>query len=122
MILSIPSGLAIGPEGPIIHISALLSHHSLALMTRLSHRLLPPRMRFSVRSGESRDFLATGAACGICVAFRAPLAGCLFVVEEAASFFTTGHLEYTFFATVVSYLVRLRPSPHRLACGIWRLD
>ena len=33
------------------------------------------------------------------------MAGCLFVVEEAASFFTTEHLEYTFFATIISYFV-----------------
>ena len=42
--------------------------------------------------------MATGAACGICTAFRAPLAGVMFVVEEAATFFTTNHLEYTFLA------------------------
>jgi chloride channel 7 len=107
MVLSIPSGLAIGPEGPIIHISSLLSHHSIMLLQRLFHRVMPPRYRFSVRSGERRDFLATGAACGICVAFRAPLAGCLFVIEEAASFYTTEHLEYTFFACIVAYLVTL---------------
>ena len=35
------------------------------------------------------------------------MAGCLFVVEEAASFFTTEHLEYTFFATIISYFVAL---------------
>ena len=105
MILSIPSGLCLGPEGPIIHISALLGHHTCRFVQAASHRILPPQLQFTVKQGEGRDFLATGAACGICVAFRAPLAGCLFVVEEAASFFTTEHLEYTFFATVISYMV-----------------
>ena len=107
MILSIPSGLCLGPEGPIIHIGALLAHHSTRLLQGLSHRVLPDRFQFTVKPGEGRDFLATGAAVGICVAFRAPLAGCLFVVEEAASFFTVEHLEYTFFATVVAYLVAM---------------
>jgi hypothetical protein len=107
MTLSIPSGLCLGPEGPIIHIGALLAHHTTAFFETLSHKLLPERLHFSVQSGEGRDFLATGAAVGICVAFRAPLAGCLFVVEEASSFFTTEHLEYTFFATVVAYMVAL---------------
>ena len=60
-----------------------------------------------MRKGEDRDFLAAGAACGICVAFQAPLAGCLFIVEEAASFYTTEHLDYTFFATMIAYLVAL---------------
>ena len=105
--LSIPSGLCLGPEGPIIHIGALLAHHTTHFFQTLSHKLLPDRFHFTVKPGEGRDFLATGAAVGICVAFRAPLAGCLFVVEEAASFFTTEHLEYTFFATVVAYMVAL---------------
>lgn len=94
MILSIPSGLCLGPEGPIIHIGALLAHHSTQLLQAVSHRVLPERLQFTVKASEARDFLATGAAVGICVAFRAPLAGCLFVVEEAASFFNTEHLEY----------------------------
>ena len=104
MILSIPSGLCLGPEGPIIHISALLAHHATNFFQNLTHMILPPKYQFTCRPGEARDFLATGAACGICVAFRAPLAGCLFVVEEAASFFTTEHLEYTFFATIITYM------------------
>ena len=85
---------------------------------------------FVTGKSEQRDFLATGAACGICTAFRAPLAGkfllvkcffayrpfeililfffsdctgTLFVVEEAASFFTTRHLEFTFFACLAAY-------------------
>lgn len=107
MILSIPSGLCLGPEGPIIHISALIAHHTTTAVQRLSQRVLNERFHFTVKPGEGRDFLATGAAVGICVAFRAPLAGCLFVVEEAASFFTTEHLEYTFFATIVAYMVAL---------------
>lgn len=107
MILSIPSGLCLGPEGPIIHIGALMAHHTTDFFQTLSHKLLPERFHFSVKTAEARDFLATGAAVGICVAFRAPLAGCLFVVEEASSFFTTEHLEYTFFATVVAYMVAL---------------
>ena len=107
MILSIPSGLCLGPEGPIIHIGALLAHHTTQFFQTLSHKLLPDRFHFDVKGGEARDFLATGAAVGICVAFRAPLAGCLFVVEEAASFFTVEHLEYTFFATIIAYMVAL---------------
>eukprot|EP01046_Picozoa_sp_COSAG06_P002753 COSAG06_NODE_100_length_24132_cov_93.237507_14_plen_1117_part_00 len=107
MIMSIPSGLALGPEGPIIHISALVAHHTTRVVQDLSHKILPERFHFTVKPGEGRDFLATGAAVGICVAFRAPISGCLFVVEEASSFFTTQHLEYTFFATIVGYVVAM---------------
>eukprot|EP01052_Picozoa_sp_SAG31_P064340 SAG31_NODE_23205_length_509_cov_0.724390_1_plen_57_part_10 len=55
------------------------------LVETISHKILPDRFHFSLKRGEGRDVLATGAAVGICVAFRAPMAGCLFVVEEAAS-------------------------------------
>ena len=62
--LSTPSGLAVGPEGPIIHISALLGHHMTQAWERVSHKILSKRFQFTVRKGEDRDFLAAGAACG----------------------------------------------------------
>ena len=102
MIASIPSGLCIGPEGPIIHISALLAYWSTSLVHRVEDLVCGKEFDTEM-STEQRDFLATGAACGICTAFRAPLAGTLFVVEEAGSFFTTQHLEYTFFSCLIAY-------------------
>ena len=65
--------------------------------------MLFPRHVFSAHASEVRDFLATGAACGICTVLRAPLAGVMFVVEEAASFFTTLHVERTFLACLCAY-------------------
>lgn len=104
MICSVPSGIAIGPEGPIIHISALIAHWTSKVAQELEKKIMPSHA-FTSRESEERDFLATGAACGICTAFRAPLAGVMFVVEEASSFFTTTHLEFTFLACLVSYWV-----------------
>jgi H+/Cl- antiporter ClcA len=105
MLASIPSGLCIGPEGPIIHISALLSYWVTRTVHKIEEQLMGKEFDNDTEH-ERRDFLATGAACGICTAFRAPLAGTLFVVEEAGSFFTTQHLEFTFFACLVSYWVQ----------------
>ncbi len=102
MCCSIPSGLCVGPEGPIIHICALIGHWTSRLLQWAEHRLCKGYY-FTAQANESRDFMATGAACGICVAFKAPLAGVMFVVEEASSFFTGKHLEYTFFSCIVSY-------------------
>jgi chloride channel 7 len=102
MLCSIPSGLCIGPEGPIIHISALLGYWSTHFVHFLEEKVLGKRFDHETEE-EKRDFLASGAACGITTAFRAPLAGTLFVVEEAGSFFSTAHLEYTFFACLVSF-------------------
>ena len=103
MMASIPSGLCIGPEGPIIHISALLAYWA-AHGVQYLENLVFPLHKFELKKHEVRDFLATGAACGICTAFRAPLAGCMFVIEEASSFLTVRHLEYTFFACLFSWL------------------
>ena len=102
MVASIPSGLCIGPEGPIIHISALFAMYTAKAVQYVEHKFFNSHSYHASKS-ERRDFLATGAACGICTAFRAPIAGTLFVVEEAASFFTTNHLEYTFFACLAAY-------------------
>ena len=105
MLASIPSGLCIGPEGPIIHISALLAYWVTRSVHALESKLMGKEFDNDTEH-ERRDFLATGAACGICTAFRAPLAGTLFVVEEAGSFSRHKHLEYTFFACLVSYWVQ----------------
>ena len=102
MLCSIPSGLCIGPEGPIIHISALVAYWCTHAVHLIEAKLLGKDFD-GENEAEKRDFLATGAACGICTAFRAPLAGTLFVVEEAGSFFTTKHLEFTFFSCLVAY-------------------
>jgi len=104
MIFSIPSGLCIGPEGPIIHVSALLARWTGKVMHEVEHKLFPD-YAFKTKKSEARDFLATGGGCGIAAAFRAPLSGVLFVVEEASSHFKVRHLEYTFLACVMCYFV-----------------
>ena len=104
MILSIPSGLCIGPEGPIIHVSALLARWTGKAINRIEQWMFP-FLVLAPRASESRDFLASGGGCGIAAAFRAPLSGVLFVVEEASSHITVKHIERTFLACVVTYFV-----------------
>lgn len=50
-----------------------------------------------------RDIVAAGAASGIATAFRAPIGGVVFVLEEAISFFDAGMIFRTYFTTVVAY-------------------
>jgi hypothetical protein len=88
-ILAVSSGLVIGPEGPLVHIGAILG----ASCTKLYGLLLriPPQFltesiwsfvvtdlsHFS-NDGERRDLVSVGAAAGFASAFGAPIGGLLF--------------------------------------------
>jgi chloride channel 7 len=100
-ILSVSSGLAIGPEGPMVHIGAILGasctkipsfiwhvlprswliRHA-SFWSHLSHAL----SHFAVDS-ERRDLVSIGAAAGLAAAFGTPIGGLLFSLEEASTFF-----------------------------------
>ncbi len=56
---------------------------------------------------EIRSFVVIGAAAGIAVAFRAPMGGVLFVLEEAISFFDAKLIFRTYFVCAVSYYILL---------------
>jgi chloride channel protein, CIC family len=67
-LLAIGSGLALGREGPTIQIGAGISY----LLGKLFRR----------NENERRVLLAAGAGAGLAVAFSAPIAGAVFVLEE----------------------------------------
>ena len=74
--LAVASGLAVGPEGPMIFIGASIGF----LCSRLPQN--PRVWRFlgtpPATVGDdvyTRDYTSIGAACGIAAAFRAPIAG-----------------------------------------------
>ncbi len=101
LMVSIPSGLAIGLEGPSIHIGAILGLQILNLLSLAFPRSLPVRY---IRSDlEERSFVLVGSAVGIACAFRAPMAGVMFVLEEAISFFNAHLIFPVYFSGVVTY-------------------
>jgi CIC family chloride channel protein len=67
-LLALGSGLALGREGPTIHMGASVG-------AALSER-------FRTSDLERRGLLAAGAAAGLACAFNAPLGAVLFVIEE----------------------------------------
>jgi len=95
--LSVASGLACGPEGPIIHIGGCLG----ALVLRAVRKVTG---QFTLET-DMCDFVSTGSGAGVAAAFKAPIAGTLFVVEEASSFFSITHLWKTFVACVTAYFM-----------------
>lgn len=67
-VFAIGAGMALGREGPSVQMSAVVAH----MVGKWFHRSWPDR----------RTLLAAGAGAGLAVAFNAPIAGAVFVLEE----------------------------------------
>jgi hypothetical protein len=118
-IMSVASGLAVGPEGPLIHLGACCGRqvvralhavtgkhaNKLASFLTAGHASAKTESWFPVDAEQRREFVAIGAGCAISAAFSAPLAGVMFVVEEAATKLTIRLLELCFLASAAAFLV-----------------
>lgn len=100
---AVGSGLPVGPEGPMIHIGAMIGaalsqgqSTSLGFTTGLFKRFQNPK--------DKRDFVTAGTAVGVAAAFGAPIGGLLFAYEELASFFSQALGWQVFFACMLSVL------------------
>eukprot|EP01087_Luapelamoeba_hula_P024668 TRINITY_DN9484_c0_g1_i2.p1 TRINITY_DN9484_c0_g1~~TRINITY_DN9484_c0_g1_i2.p1 ORF type:complete len:762 (-),score=73.52 TRINITY_DN9484_c0_g1_i2:870-3155(-) len=103
IIFSFSSGLALGPEGPMIHIGSMLGGafgQSKDKATGLFPSfLLVDKFR---NDRDQRDFISSGAAAGVAAAFGAPVGGLLFSIEEASSFWSHSLTWRTFFCCMIS--------------------
>eukprot|EP01062_Namystynia_karyoxenos_P006022 TRINITY_DN12104_c0_g1_i1.p1 TRINITY_DN12104_c0_g1~~TRINITY_DN12104_c0_g1_i1.p1 ORF type:complete len:1029 (+),score=265.52 TRINITY_DN12104_c0_g1_i1:71-3088(+) len=83
--LAVGCGLPVGPEGPMIHMGAIMGNIVGAGRSRQFHfsfnncldRVREPR--------DEIDYSTAGAAAGVSVAFSAPVGGLLFVSEEVST-------------------------------------
>jgi len=89
-ITAVSSGLVIGPEGPLVHIGAIVAS-GLTYGRNIYFRWLPIDPSNFLKEFNNdlnrRDFIAIGAGTGFAAAFGAPVGGVLFALEEAASYF-----------------------------------
>ena len=85
---SVSAGLPVGKEGPMVHSGAVVA-------TTLSSG----KTRNDV---QVRDFVACGAAAGVCTAFSAPIGGVLFALEEGASYWGPSLTWRCFFCSMVA--------------------
>eukprot|EP00798_Chlamydomonas_sp_ICE-L_P013668 gene13668-19556_t len=102
---SVAGGLAIGKEGPFVHAGAAIG----AILSQggpfAKHS---PTMKRMWNDSDRNDFVVCGAAAGVAAAFRSPVGGVLFALEEMTSWWNNSILWYSFFTTaVVSVTVRL---------------
>ncbi|CAK9085311.1 Chloride channel protein D [Durusdinium trenchii] len=106
--LAVASGLAVGPEGPMIFIGASIGFFCSRLPQNPTvWRVLGTPPATVGDDVYTRDYTSIGAACGIAAAFRAPIAGTLFIVEEASSHFKKDQMANIFYGGLAAVEVML---------------
>lgn len=100
---SVAAGLPVGKEGPMVHSGSVVA----AGVSQGKARLWGVDTSFSKfgdfrNDREKRDFVACGAAAGVCSAFSAPIGGVLFSLEEGASYWSTKLTWRAFFCAMTT--------------------
>ncbi|GAU20139.1 hypothetical protein TSUD_352010 [Trifolium subterraneum] len=103
-ILGVAAGFVVGKEGPMVHTGACIAN-LLGQGGSRKYRLTWKWLRYFKNDRDRRDLITCGAAAGVAAAFRAPVGGVLFALEEAASWWRSALLWRTFFTTAVVAVV-----------------
>ncbi|KAJ1378929.1 Chloride channel, voltage gated [Sesbania bispinosa] len=105
-ITAVSSSLLIGKAGPMVHTGACVA----ALLGQggsKRHGFTWKWLRFFKNDRDRRDIITCGSAAGMAAAFRAPVGGVLFTLEEMASWWRTALLWRAFFtAAIVAIFLR----------------
>lgn len=106
MCFSCAAGLPLGKEGPMIHagsiIGAVVSQGN--TVTLFGYDTSWNIFQDLRNDHTKRDFVTFGAAAGIAAAFRAPIGGILFSLEEGASFWSTNITFRAFICALITQL------------------
>ncbi|CAN6228253.1 unnamed protein product [Urochloa humidicola] len=97
-ILGVSAGFVLGKEGPMVHTGACIAN-LLGQGGSRKYHLTCNWLRYFKNDRDRRDLITCGSAAGVAAAFRAPVGGVLFALEEAASWWRT------FFTTAVVAVV-----------------
>ncbi|KAL8171824.1 hypothetical protein V2J09_023628 [Rumex salicifolius] len=103
-ILGVSAGFVVGKEGPMVHTGACIAN-LLGQGGSRKYGLTWKWLRFFKNDRDRRDLVTCGAAAGVAAAFRAPVGGVLFALEEAASWWRSALLWRTFFTTAIVALI-----------------
>ncbi|ORX38562.1 chloride channel [Kockovaella imperatae] len=89
--LSVASGLSLGKEGPLVHISSCVGN----IVSRLF-------IKFECNEAKRREILSAACAAGVAVAFGAPIGGVLFSLEEVSYYFPPKVMWRSFWCAAVA--------------------
>jgi H+/Cl- antiporter ClcA len=105
MCFSVSSGLPLGKEGPMIHTGSIVGA-AVSQGKTITFGFDTSWTKFQdLRNDRTkRDFVTFGAAAGVASAFKAPVGGILFTLEEGASFWSTSHTFRSFFCAMMTIL------------------
>ncbi|KAL6545689.1 hypothetical protein OROGR_009563 [Orobanche gracilis] len=103
-IFGVSAGFVVGKEGPMVHTGACIANLLGQGGSRRYH-LTWKWLRYFKNDRDRRDLITCGAAAGVAAAFRAPVGGVLFALEEAASWWRSALLWRAFFTTAVVAVV-----------------
>lgn len=103
-ILAVSAGLELGKEGPLIHTGSCVAS-LLGQGGSKRYHLTWRWLRYFKNDQDRRDLVTCGAAAGVAAAFRAPIGGVLFALEEIATWWGSALLWRTFFTTAVVAVV-----------------
>ncbi|XP_078173012.1 chloride channel protein CLC-c-like isoform X1 [Carex rostrata] len=103
-ILGVSAGFVLGKEGPMVHTGACIAN-LLGQGGSRKYHLTWRGFRYFKNDRDRRDLITCGSAAGVAAAFRAPVGGVLFALEEAASWWRSALLWRTFFTTAIVAVV-----------------
>ncbi|GAM18690.1 hypothetical protein SAMD00019534_018650 [Acytostelium subglobosum LB1] len=101
MIFAVSANLQVGSEGPMIHMGAIVGNGFSQAQSKVFGFKVPLLQQFR-NDKDKRDFVTMGAGAGVAAAFKAPLGGALFSLEEVSSFWSTSLTWRSFFACLVA--------------------
>ncbi|CAK9175124.1 unnamed protein product [Ilex paraguariensis] len=101
---AVSAGLDLGKEGPLVHIGSCIAS-LLGQGGPDNYRVKWCWLRYFNNDRDRRDLITCGASSGVCAAFRAPVGGVLFALEEVATWWRSALLWRTFFSTAVVVVV-----------------
>ncbi|XP_050212682.1 putative chloride channel-like protein CLC-g isoform X2 [Mercurialis annua] len=103
-ITAVSSSLHIGKAGPMVHTGSCVAS-ILGQGGSKKYNLTWKWLRYFKNDRDRRDLVTCGSAAGMAAAFRSPVGGVLFALEEMASWWRSALLWRAFFTTAVVALV-----------------